>query len=141
MYTFKLLWVVIELFEVWKLSLWIFEGVKVIFVCLIFFFYLYDPSVETEKQRTLSVFCVTPICIYSHYILHFTALHKCCIFHKWKARLFTSKKIMAHSIAILVLLRWSGTQLAISLNIDYYSVFSAPLVLFLFLEFCLFNFK
>ena len=46
--------------------------------------------------------------------LGFIALHGCFIFCKLKTRPSTSKKITTHFIAILVLLRGSGTELAIS---------------------------
>lgn len=50
-----------------------------------------------------------------HFIaLDFPALHRCCMFYKAKARPSSSKKITTCFIAILTLLRWSGTKPALS---------------------------
>ena len=49
-------------------------------------------------------------------MLHFIALHGYYIFYKLKARPSASQKIITRFIAILALLQWSGTELAVSLN-------------------------
>lgn len=55
-----------------------------------------------------------------HFIaLPFTVHHRCCVFYKLKARTSTCNKMMTVFMAILALLRWSGTDPAISLRYIY----------------------
>ena len=52
-------------------------------------------------------------------IPRFIAFHRCYIFYKLKARPFTSKEITAGFVTVLALMRWSGTEPAVSPGYTY----------------------
>lgn len=68
-------------------------------------------------------------------VLHFVVLYRCCIFYKLFTNFYTSKRIATHFIAMLTLLRCSGSESAISEYVfrfstnqeeDWRSVFKYP---------------
>ena len=66
--------------------------------------------IKINKQTNRITGTGTPCCI----TLYFIALHRCCVFYKLKARLFTRKESTTCFIPTRTLLWWSAAECAVS---------------------------